>query len=324
MKLRRGFTLIELLVVIAIIAILVALLLPAVQQAREAARRTSCKNNLKQIGLALQNYHDVYSTFPIGSQIPYYRANWRSSLLPFIEEGNVYDQLNPAPIPQHGFAAGNGNTQAGWDVENRVLNNLLIKSYECPSSTASKFYTGTSPISNNGTPSPNTTLGTETAMTMDYVGISGAYDTVAPFNQGAGSVTYNSYNTDNGMMLIGKSSKMRDCVDGTSNTMLIGEQSGLINNRDYRNNYYGGWAGHQGISSWGAGVNTVRFSPNPATAPVGGDQTYCANVPLTSFHKGGVQAVFVDGSVHFLSDNIDMNTYRKVAMKKDGLVLGEL
>ena len=98
---RRGFTLIELLVVIAIIAILVALLLPAVQQAREAARRSSCKNQLKQLGLALQNYHDTHTVFPIGAGLAgtsatgsARRAPWTVLILPFLEENAVYDEFN--------------------------------------------------------------------------------------------------------------------------------------------------------------------------------------------------------------------------------------
>lgn len=321
-KTPRGFTLIELLVVIAIIAILIALLLPAVQQAREAARRSTCKNNLKQIGLALHNYHDSYQTFPIGSQVSYYRANWRSSILPFIDQAPAYNQLIPAAYSQHGFAAGSGNSASGYNTENAVLNNLYIPIYKCPSSTADAFYTGTSPVSNNGTTSPNSALGKETGMTMDYVGISGSYLNAAPYSSGCGAA-YSGYWCNNGMMLIGKVSRMRDCKDGTSNTMVIAEDSGLVNNRDYRSNYYGGWAGHIGLTSWGTGVNTIRYSPNPSTAPTGGDQTYTPNNPLTSEHVGGVHALLGDGAVRFLSNNIDIETLRRLGMRNDNFVLGE-
>ncbi|MBI1347989.1 DUF1559 domain-containing protein [bacterium] len=320
---KPGFTLIELLVVIAIIAILIALLLPAVQQAREAARRTQCKNNLKQIGLALHNYHDVYTTFPIGSQVSYYRTNWRASILPQIDQANVYNKMNQNPEPKHGYAAGSGNTQSGWDVENSVLNNLLIPGYKCPSSITNPFNTSTSPVTNNGTNSPNSSLGKETAMTMDYVGISGSYSGVAPFNQDCGSVSYNSYACNSGMLRIGKESRMRDCKDGTSNTFIIGEDSGLINNRDVRSNYYGGWAGHLGLSSWGTGVRTIRYSPNLKVTPSGGDQTYTSNGPLSSPHDGGVHALMTDGAVRFISENLDINVLLSLGSAKDGLVSGE-
>ncbi|WP_339735981.1 DUF1559 domain-containing protein [uncultured Gimesia sp.] len=320
---RRGFTLIELLVVIAIIAILIALLLPAVQQAREAARRSTCKNNMKQIGLALHNYHDTFRAFPIGSQTSYYRANWRSSILPYIDQAPAYNQLTQAASSQHGFASGNGNSAAGYNTENAVLSDYYVPVYKCPSSTADAFYTGGSPVSNNGKTSPNAALGKETGMTMDYVGISGSYAGVAPYNAGCGSLIYGGNWCNNGLMLIGKSSRMRDCKDGTSNTMIIGEDSGLVDNKDYRSNYYGGWAGHLGLSSWGTGVNTIRYNPNPRTAPAGGNQTYTPNNPLTSEHVGGIHALLTDGAVRFISNNVDIETYRRLGMRNDNLVLGE-
>lgn len=318
-----GFTLIELLVVIAIIAILVALLLPAVQQAREAARRTQCKNNMKQLGLALHNYHDVYTSLPIGAQTPYYRPNWRASVLPYLDQSALYNSITQTPISKHGYAAGSGNSASGFDVENAALNNQLVTAYKCPSSVTDPFNTSTSPVTNNGTPSPNASLGDETAMMMDYVGISGAYSGTAPFNSDCGTVIYNAYNCNNGMMRIGKSAKFRDCTDGTSNTMLVGEDSGLIDNRDYRSNYYGGWAGYSSINSWGTGVRTIRYSPNPAVTPTGGNQTYTGNTPLTSQHPGGVQVLLADGAVRFVSENIDLGTLLSLAAAKDGNVIGE-
>lgn len=334
----RGFTLIELLVVIAIIAILVALLLPAVQQAREAARRSQCKNNLKQIGLALHNYHDTYSAFPIGSQAPNNKPNWRSSVLAHIDMANVFNRLDFNARASHGFMAGNANTSmgSGYDVENAVLNDLYVSVYKCPSSTASKFYTGGDPPSNNGRQSPNASLGIETGMTMDYVAIAGAYSDDPTEVYGGESTqswgTSGSRYSNNGMMVVQISTKMRDATDGLSNTMIIGEQSGLIDGKDYRSNYFGGWtgtvaAGRNGLpgesNSWGTGINVVRNRPNPPAAPSTGNQTYLPNSPLTSEHTGGLHCLLGDGGVRFISNNISMATLRRLASKQDGLTLGE-
>lgn len=329
-KLRRhgGFTLIELLVVIAIIAVLVALLLPAVQQAREAARRSQCINNLKQMGLAMQNYHEAYNAFPIGTQAPYYKPNWRVSLLPFLDQAGLYNQLNFMALPQNGFAAGNGNSQSGYGVPNAALNKASVKVYRCPSTAASQFYTGSSPISNNGTASPNTSLGTETGMTMDYVGINGAYDPAQTlYSNNCVAGISSGYWCTNGIMQIMGSSLIGDVKDGTSNTIMIGEMSGLINNNDYRSNYYGGWSGigsNPPSGAWGTGVNAIRYNPNPAVVTGTGDnQTYTANNSLSSFHTGGVQVGLADGSVRFISDNIAIETLRRLAVSRDSQIIGE-
>ena len=328
----KGFTLIELVVVIAIIAILIALLLPAVQQAREAARRTQCRNNMKQIGLALHNYHDAFLTFPIGAQSPYWRGNWRASILPYIDQATVYNKFLAPAAKNHGFMAGNGNTGAGsgYDVEYAVLNNLLVAAYKCPSSVAKEFNTSTSPVTNNGKPSPNPALGIETGMSMDYVGINGSYDpSNSIYSTQCKAGISGSIWCNNGLMLLGHSARIRDCTDGTSNTIIIGEQSGFVNNKDYRNNYYGGWSGIGGTypsiggGTWGTGTTAIRYTPNPHIEPPGTNQTYTGGNPLTSFHVGGVHVLLADGSVHFVSENINIETLRRLGAANDDQDVGE-
>lgn len=323
---RKAFTLIELLVVIAIIAILIALLLPAVQQAREAARRSACKNNMKQLGLAFHNYHDAFRTFPIGAQVPIYQANWRVSVLPYMDQANLYNNLTQTPANGRGY-----NTYNGWTGDggygtgtgsNQALNNVLVTPFKCPSSTTDAFYAGTA----NGL-SPGQSNG-DLGMTMDYVGIGGAYTAAAPFNTNAVDNTYYGAMGQNGMLQIGKSVLMRDCTDGTSNTIMVGEDSGMIAGVDYRKNLSGGWSGHRGVSTsggsgyGGGGVVTIRYSPNPKTKPAYTGAGF-NNGPLTSFHVGGVHALLADGAVRFLSDNIDFNTLLALGAIQDGKVLGE-
>ncbi|QDT94488.1 DUF1559 domain-containing protein [Gimesia algae] len=323
---RKAFTLIELLVVIAIIAILIALLLPAVQQAREAARRSACKNNMKQLGLAFHNYHDAFRTFPIGAQVPIYQANWRVSILPYMDQANLYNSLTQTPANGRGY-----NTYNGWTGDggygtgagsNEALNKVLVTPFKCPSSSTDPFYAGTA----NGI-SPGQDRG-DLGMTMDYVGIAGAYTAAAPFNTNAVDNTYYGVMGQNGMLQIGKSVLMRDCTDGTSNTIMVGEDSGVIAGVDYRKNLSGGWSGHRGVSTsggsgyGGGGVVTIRYSSNPKTKPAYTGAGF-NNGPLTSFHVGGVHALLADGAVRFLSDNIDFNTLLALGAIQDGKVLGE-
>ena len=328
---RHGFTLIELLVVIAIIAVLIALLLPAVQQAREAARRSTCKNNLKQVGLAFHNYHETYNMFPIGAQNPLYQANWRSSILPYLDQGPLYNQLTQTPANGRGYNTNNDWTgDGGYGTgagSNVALNNALVPGYKCPSSTTSAFYVGVADGTSPGQKAP------DVGMTMDYVGIGGAFDSsvaagTAPYNTSAVDNIYYGAMGQNGLLQIGKAVGMRDATDGTSNTMMVGEDSGLIANVDRRKNLSGGWSGHRGVSTSGGsgygagGVITVRYGSNPKTAPAYSGSGF-NNGPLTSFHVGGVHTLLGDGSVRFISDSMNFTTLLSLAAISDGQVVGE-
>ncbi|MDP1795964.1 MAG: DUF1559 domain-containing protein [Planctomycetaceae bacterium] len=315
---KCGFTLIELLVVIAIIAILIALLLPAVQQAREAARRTQCRNNLKQIGLALHNYHDTYSSFPVGNYFNY-AGNWRVGILPYLDQSTVFNKL---------LFTGNApdfNAWGGTYGPNAVFRGLLIPGYNCPSSTLPR----------------NSTLGVmnnfDNGQTMDYIGISGGVDELAPNRwdpSGLGlctDIVYSGRMCHNGLLPALRHKNLRDATDGSTNTMLVAEQSGMLANQDVRANYWGGWGGTSlGRTVFPAvtgceivtGITTVRYQINATSAP-SGDQPWYLNTVLNSYHTGGCHALLADGSVKFLSQNMNLPTLIYLSVANDNKVLGE-
>jgi prepilin-type N-terminal cleavage/methylation domain-containing protein len=246
---RRGFTLVELLVVIAIIAILVSLLLPAVQQARESARRAECLNNLKQMGIAMHSYHEVWEAFPIGalhSRTPNLAysddrgASFFVALLPHIEQANIYKKLDL------GAAGGAGNMQNAANPNGAVLDGFELSLYTCPSSPMTTL-TSAQPQAHRGVMMPN------------YVGISGA----AMFNGGANPFaepTYNGIMASSGVLVPNRSIAMRDITDGSSNTMAVAEQSAFARTRNGRevdlrsSNSYGGWVGSTGSGTPGDGT----------------------------------------------------------------------
>ncbi len=325
-----AFTLVELLVVIAIIGILIALLLPAVQAAREAARRMQCSNNLKQMGLALHNYHDTFRSFPIGSRsgtlssYNTYGTNWRSALLAFLEQKPLYDSLN--------FETG---SFSGWENQpfsggNEVLVGLAIPVYKCPSSTIDPFINEPTSINDRG------------GLMHDYVGISGAYPD--PGGRGTSVCRQSSrgYVCNTGLLLPHQVAGIKHASDGTSHTMIVAEQSGLVGDRPIRSNYGGGWAGardHTGdyslnprranqISSgdnyYHCGLTVVRWAINSRTSQANSSNaTYETNTILNSFHPGVINVLLGDGSVQSIADSIDMETLRRLAAADDGLPIDE-
>jgi prepilin-type N-terminal cleavage/methylation domain-containing protein len=333
---QRGFTLVELLVVIAIIGILVALLLPAVQAAREAARRMSCSNNMKQLGLALHNYHDTYKTFPYGegaapspgtvatAGMNWNGPNWRIHLLPYIEQGAMHSQLSFS----HTFdACRPGFSVAANGGPNVALRGYVVPVYRCPSSSI--------PVNGvNVSPSP-TNNNRDNAQLIDYVGIMGSTPDTSVGFPGIGCSPQTGYGgiyCNNGTLVPNITYKFSDITDGTSNVIAIGEQSGPIvypdgRRADIRSNYYGGWcaatdgrvpsASWSG-SPWGSGTSAIRYTINLNTAPVGADSTWDANTILTSDHPGGIMATRADGSVDFVTETIDMLMLRRLGARNDG------
>ncbi|MFG0261454.1 MAG: DUF1559 domain-containing protein [Novipirellula sp. JB048] len=316
----HGFTLVELLVVIAIIGVLVGLLLPAVQAAREAARRMQCSNHLKQMGIAMHNYHDTFGSFPLGSRAhPFkhsisYGTNWRASLLPFMEQTTVYEKLN---FETGGFS---GRTLDGG---NEVLRDLVVPVYKCPSSVTGPFEPDRG----------GDTLNPRNSMMHEYVGIAGSY----PDPGGRTSVCKVGLRgalCNTGLLIPNDKKAFRNATDGTSNTILIAEQSGLVQKMPIRANYNGGWCGVYGqetvqavstsVSYHHTGLSVIRWAINSSTYVVGSsDYPYMTNTVINSMHPGGIQVLLADGSVRFLTDSLEMETLRRLGAADDGEVLNE-
>ncbi|WDI41313.1 DUF1559 domain-containing protein [Bremerella sp. P1] len=291
---RVGFTLVELLVVIAIIGVLIALLLPAVQQAREAARRMQCTNNLKQLGLAVHNYHDTFGTLPAGWIRPSDRSNfqnnnfwgWSTLILPFIEQNSLHDKIDFKWEWVKTSTLGNPN--AG-------LSTNEINAYLCPSDiTGGK----------NGKENDNGT--------SNYLG-----------NYGNKSLNGSEYGTsaDRGIFSRNSNVGLRDITDGTSNTILFGEKTGkTINGNNFR---AGLWAGVRDNDNGSGRKPFLCIGRGPGSATdyangVNGTNTWTLAVSL---HPGGANVSMSDGSVRFLPETINLNAYRFMTQRDDGKVI---
>lgn len=315
---RRAFTLIELLVVIAIIAILIALLLPAVQQAREAARRSTCKNNLKQIGLAHHNYHDNYKCFPLGARRDHaggWGTSWWVGILPYMDQAPLYNKLNLEVL--HSGYAGNGG------VAHRVTIPLML----CPSSPMVPFTHDT---------------GGGWTLRPHYVGISGAsngngftnasiHDEYA-YTGCCTSVAAGGIKARGGIMLQNKCIAIKDIVDGTTNVIVVSECSNYFrdtSDNPVQVNSNHGWmmgtiASGETAQNRTFNLTTIRYPPNTVDPLLPGNGNNDGpNNGIYSPHVGGVHALLGDGSVRFLSENIDMQTLRRLSTRDDGKPLGE-
>jgi prepilin-type N-terminal cleavage/methylation domain-containing protein len=306
---RRAFTLIELLVVIAIIAVLIALLLPAVQQAREAARRSQCKNNLKQIGLALHNYHDSFTAFPPGGigynftasstdvpQLGVYSA--LVHILPYIDQAPLYAKFD--------FTQSFANPVNAPNAANR-MNVYICPSYAGPQTGSAYQYRGFPGFS---------------AAITNYVGVAGY---VTSGNQNA-SAKGNLPSNQLGIFWANSDTRIRDITDGTSATFLYGEfradMMQLVGHGSMDpDSRWSPWV--LGITLEGSGgVKGMRFGPNQVPPKVAYAQDW-TSLPFSSQHTGGVQMLNADGSSVFVSDNIDINVWRYRSSRAGGEVTGE-
>lgn len=333
-KWRRAFTLIELLVVIAIIAVLVALLLPAVQQAREAARRSQCKNNLKQYGLALANYHDVYNMFPIGGQnwaSP--NIGWQARVLPFMDQAPMYNQMNFNTFS--GNPIDNGNAFQTPLADGMNMWSHSVPYQYCPSDS----HPFQSPQWSGWGTAPNVNFSGPTD--GNYCGSLGSQRTPSaspscqPFLAFANPTFYDHGNTLDpnhlsGMFTrLGARVRIGDVSDGSSNTIFVAEMLPKCN--DHSGGNGGQWA-YNGDNNAHAStlvpINTYTTCPWAVATQI--TLPACTNPNnwnlswgFRSMHTGGAQFLFVDGSVQFLSQNINYQTYQYLGGRADGQPIGQ-
>jgi prepilin-type N-terminal cleavage/methylation domain-containing protein/prepilin-type processing-associated H-X9-DG protein len=299
---RTAFTLIELLVVIAIIAVLIGLLLPAFQKVREAAARTQCTNNLKQMGLAIHNYHGVNSNLP-PSRVGPQHATWFVVILPYMEQNNLYMQWNLA----------NNYYEQSTEVQN-----AFVKQYVCPTRRSSPMPSTEYEISSIGVPDSQLHPGTQ----GDYACNGGQfYNSIVDNPQCRGAMcSANSQINGSDQVTTSKSqTALTDITDGTSQTFLVGEKhsvrsmwgesgptwgEGAIWNGDFPRNF----CRIAGQTLWNLGQG-----PTDNAGPF-----HCK---FGSWHPGICQFLFADGHVGSLSNSTDMTTLQILACRNDGLVV---
>ena len=296
----RAFTLVELLVVIAIIGILVALLLPAIQAAREASRRTKCTNNLKQIGIALQNYHDINKKFPPGSfwygtSYGEYRGSIMIRLMPFIERQGIFDMYdfeNSKGVPVDSQTMPNSTA---------LIQSNIIDTYICPSDTHAGILNGHA-LCNYAASIGPTTHGNNGACSCASWASWNAY-APAPWGGTYGSST----NFAGPFFRVPVSTKIADCTDGLANTIYFGEVRPLCSAHAM-----GGWGNSnngQGLTATIVPIN-YHTCDNNAADMCNRPCNWSTELAFRSLHPGGALFLLGDASTHFLSEAIDHWTYQ--------------
>ncbi len=327
---RRGFTLVELLVVIAIIGILVGLLLPAVQAAREAARRMQCQNNLKQLGLSFHNYESATKRFP-GGVGPYgcCWGTWQVGVLPYMEQSAMY-----AIYQNYGGNDGTGGAARYGAAVNRPVTRARLPTLTCPSDTPNAPIGSSATLAaitshNYGVNYGNTSFYQDTIATVPPTVFRGA-----PFRIYTGGLQFGDDGPNGAAAALtftrvyGKPVSLAEISDGTSNTLMAAEQ------------LQGRGTDLRGFSWWGNATGFVTFMPPNSTLPdvvTGGNCTSTLVAPrmpcittstllrprmmgARSLHTGGVQVTYCDGHVAFITDNIDFTTWNALGTAAGGEV----
>lgn len=347
-KAKTGFTLVELLVVIAIIGILISMLLPAIQQVREAARRTACANNMRQCALASLNFESARMRFPPGMNFREHansrtrtpvtprpgnpqRAqyiSWTMYILPFMEQNNLYDEF------QIGTADWNSDFRTLIGSDGRLLVSTVIPSFICSSDSSpdgdfNSYYTH------------EDIVGTGLHAKLNYVACMGAAEGVFSPSNVVSLNNPDNPNADSEWGMYGFNSKTRfaDIKDGSSNVIALGERwskSEEDAGGDVRVKAYGAvWSGDPGRERFGINDGSKarnstssilgsvgRTSPS-AVVGFGINGTRASELLASSFHPGGATVAFGDGSTHFLTEDIDYEIYGHMAQMADGNVTSQ-
>ncbi len=340
---RQAFTLVELLVVIAIIGILVALLLPAVQSAREAARRVACANNLKQLALGLLNFHDTQKQFPRGvysdlsGRYDQDGLGWGTKILPYIEQQNVYNQLQNSGVGKGGMAGFyNGDPWANGGIFREAYNsglapfpggNAVIDTFLCP---ATDLGTNIPESFNGGTgPFPNSGYG------VAHYKASRGYCDRGMFwrtQEGArlGGCQPRDVDGDGTIDPVDKKAfskiRIKDVLDGTTHTIAVGESAYVVNLETYPT-----WVG----AAWNNDESTLFKTEEAINCNISGARNFplaqdqLDRLPLGaddcvfSWHPTGAQVAFVDGSVHFLNESLDLRVFQNLGDRIDGQIIND-
>ncbi len=298
---RHGFTLLELLVALAIVAILLALLLPAIQQVREAARRTTCRSHLRQIGIALHSYHDVHRCVPPGEVSEWGPPDfgggwgWGTFLLPYLDQSPLYARLNPQGETDAlgKYFAQNARIYPGGET--------VLEVFRCPSAVLPDHATELGPI-----PLSVQSVGYATA---DYKG-----------NMHGGILMALTQLRDAGEVPM----RFSDITDGLSQTIAVGEASYPGRSGDQWPQWIGGVLAPQTNSHFSVLFAVRRIYPINCV-PDFGDRYWIdakSDLCALSLHRGGAQFLFADGAVRFLSETVDVQLYEALGTRKGGEVVG--